>query len=282
MKALIVGLGLIGGSMAKALAENTGMEIFGHDRNLQVVRQALDDGAIHSAFLPEDLPEIDLLFVALRPGDAIRFLKTALPRMKPGALAADLCGVKRAVVGEVDSVARDRGVRFLGAHPMAGREVSGYANSDAGLFRGAPLILTPVDGRPSGATEEISALAKKIGFGRTVLCTPEMHDRMIAYTSQLAHVTSSAYVMSPAAPDHFGFSAGSFRDMTRVARLDADMWAELFDLNRDALSAELDGLIRRLAEIRRALDDRDGARLRALLGEGNRRKLMLLDKEGSA
>ncbi len=282
MKALVAGLGLIGGSMAKALTRNTGLEVFGLDRNLSVVRAALGDGAIRAAFLPEDFGEIDLLFVALRPGDAVRFLKHALPRMKPGALAADLCGVKRCVVREVDPIARGRGVRFVGAHPMAGREVSGYANSDADLFRGASLILTPMDGQPNAATEELSGLALAIGFGRTVVCTPEEHDRMIAYTSQLAHATSSAYVMSPVAPGHVGFSAGSFRDLTRVARLDADMWAELFDLNHDARSGELAGLIGRLHEIKTAVDERDQAKLRSLLGEGNRRKLQLLGKEGGA
>lgn len=282
MKALVAGLGLIGGSVAKAMAKQPDYRIIGLDRNLSSVRMALEDGAIHAAFLPEDLPEIDLLLVALRPGDAVRFLKYALPRMKPGALAADLCGVKRWVVREVDPVARARGVRFVGAHPMAGREVSGYANSDAGLFRGASLILTPADGQPNAATEQLSRLAREIGFGRTVVCTPQEHDRMIAYTSQLAHAASSAYVMSPAAPGYAGFSAGSFRDMTRVARLDADMWTELFDQNRDALSDELSGLIGRLAEIKAAVDERDQAKLRALLGAGNRRKLDLLEKEGSA
>ncbi len=282
MKALIAGLGLIGGSMAKALTRNTDFEVLGLDRDLDVVRAALHDGAIRAAFLPEDFSEIDLLFVALRPGDAVRFLKYALPRMKPGALAADACGVKRCVVREVDSIARQYGVRFVGAHPMAGREVNGYFNSDAGLFKGASLILTPADGQPNAATEELSLLAAEIGFGRTVVCTPEEHDRLIAYTSQLAHAASSAYVMSPAAPDHGGFSAGSFRDMTRVARLDADMWAELFDLNHDALSKELSGLIGRLSEIKKAVDERDQAKLRALLDAGNRRKLQLLGKEGSA
>ena len=282
MKALIAGLGLIGGSMAKALARNTDYEILGHDRNLAVVRAALDDGAIHAPFLPEDLSEVDLLLVALRPRDAVCFLQRALPRMKPGALAADLCGVKRWVVQAVEPIARDRGVRFVGAHPMAGREVSGYASSDFALFRNAPLILTPIDGQPNAATEELDRLARRIGFRRTVICTPEEHDKMIAYTSQLAHAASSAYVMSPTAPGHSGFSAGSFRDMTRVARLDADMWAELFDLNHDALSEELTGLIGRLSEIKRAVDDRDGARLRALLDEGNRRKLLLIEREGNA
>ena len=282
MKALIAGLGLIGGSMAKALIRNTDLEVLGLDRDISVVRAALDDGAIHSAFLPEDIGEIDLLFVALRPGDAVRFLKHALPRMKPGALAADLCGVKCHVVREADPIARGRGVRFMGAHPMAGREVSGYRSSDADLFKGASLILTPPDGQPNAATEELAKLAAVIGFGRTVVCTPEEHDRMIAYTSQLAHAASSAYVMSPAAPDHTGFSAGSFRDLTRVARLDADMWAELFDMNRDALSCELDGLIGRLSEMKAAVDGRDLAKLRALLDAGNRRKLQLLGLEGKA
>ena len=282
MKALIAGLGLIGGSLAKAMAARTDYEIIGYDRDLQVVRRALSDGSIHAAFLPEDLREVDLLFVALRPGDAIRFLTSAIPGMKPGALAADLCGVKRAVVHAVDPVARERGVRFVGAHPMAGREVSGYRNSDAALFGNAPLILTPLDGKKNAVTDELTALALQIGFGRTVVTTPEAHDRIIAYTSQLAHAASCAYVMSAAAPEHAGFSAGSFRDMTRVARLDADMWAELFDLNHDALSEELGGLIARLQAIKQAVDGHDQARLRAILNAGNLRKLSLIEGEGNA
>ena len=281
MKALVAGLGLIGGSMAKALSRNTDYEVLGFDRSLEVMRAALDEGAIAAAFLPEDLPEIDLLFVALRPGDAVKFLAEALPRMKVGALAADLCGVKRWVVNEIEPLAKARGVRFVGAHPMAGREVSGYWNSDAALFQGAPLILTPPDGRENEATGELARLALQIGFGRAVVTSPLEHDRRIAYTSQLAHVTSSAYVMSPAALGYSGFSAGSFRDMTRVARLDAGMWAELFDLNRDALSHELSGLIGRLSEIKGALDERDGGKLKALLDEGNRRKLSLIEGEGN-
>ncbi len=280
MKALIAGLGLIGGSLAKAMAAHTDYEIIGFDRNLSVVRQALSDGSIHAAFLPEDIHEVDFLFVALRPGDAIRFLTAAIPAMKTGAMALDLCGVKRCVVQAVDPVARERGVRFVGAHPMAGREVSGYANSDAALFQNAPLILTPPDGKKSAATDELTALAIRIGFGRTVVTTPGQHDRIIAYTSQLAHAASSAYVMSAAALEHAGFSAGSFRDMTRVARLDADMWAELFDLNHDALSEELGGLIERLQAIKQAVDGRDQARLRAILEAGNRRKLSLIEREG--
>ncbi len=281
MRALVAGLGLIGGSMAKALARNTDCEVLGFDRDVATLRRALSDGAIHAAYLPEDLPSVDLLLVALRPGDAIRFLRSALPRMKPGAMAADLCGVKRAVVEAIGPVAAEAGVRFLGAHPMAGREVSGYAHSDEALFRGASLILTPPDGQPCEETRALGDLALRLGFARAVVTTPEEHDRLIAYTSQLAHVASSAYVMSPAAARHFGFSAGSFRDMTRVARLDADMWTELFDLNRDMLSAELSGLIARLTELRDALDGRDEARLRSLLEAGNRRKLQLIEKEGS-
>jgi prephenate dehydrogenase len=281
MRALVAGLGLIGGSMAKALAQNTDWEVLGLDRDVETLRRALSDGAIHAACLPEDIPCVDLLLVALRPGDAIRYLRYALPRMRPGALAADLCGVKRAVVEAVTPVALEAGVRFVGAHPMAGREVSGYPNADAALFRGASLILTPPDGQPSEATRALEEMALRLGFARAVVTTPEEHDRLIAYTSQLAHTASSAYVMSSAANRHFGFSAGSFRDMTRVARLDPDMWAELFDLNRDMLSAELTGLIARLTELRDALDGRDGARLKALLEAGNRRKLRLIEREGN-
>lgn len=279
MKILIAGLGLIGGSMARALSVRAEHHVIGCDRDLPTLRAALDAGAIREVFLPEDLAQIDALIVALRPGDAIRFLKGAIPQMKPGALAADLCGVKRAVVEAVDPVARRARVGYIGAHPMAGREVSGFQNSDAALFCGASLIMTPPDGKPDGATEALGALAAQAGFGRTVVCTPEEHDRMIAYTSQLAHAASCAYVMSPASPRHAGFSAGSFRDMTRVARLDADMWAELFLLNRDALSGELSGLIDRLLQIRQALDEGDGAGLRAILNEGNQRKLRLAEKE---
>ncbi len=190
MKALIAGLGLIGGSLAKAMAAHTDYEIIGFDRNLSVVRQALSDGSIHAAFLPEDIHEVDFLFVALRPGDAIRFLTAAIPAMKTGAMALDLCGVKRCVVQAVDPVARERGVRFV-AHtrwPGASERV-----------RGIPMLLfseRAADPYTAGWKEErrdrrTHRAGHSDRFGRTVV-TRRGNTTDHRLTSQLAHAASSA------------------------------------------------------------------------------------------
>ncbi len=151
---------------------------------------------------------------------------------------------------------------------MAGRECWGFSGSDADLFTDASMILTPTEHTPESALKFLSGLFASVGFGRITITTAQEHDSMIAFTSQLAHVVSSAYIKSPRARQHKGFSAGSYKDLTRVAKLNAPMWTELFLENADYLAEEIDTIIAHLAEYRQAITQGDGARLCGLLEDG--------------
>ena len=273
MTILVVGLGLIGGSLAKALAQCTGHEIWGLDRDSLAVQAALEEGTLARGASLEDLGAADVTLVCLHPRDTIHFLTGHAGRFRPGALVADVCGVKSAVVEAAHTVLQAAGVRYVGCHPMAGREFSGFAYAQADLFQGASFIMTPVEGTDPEAERVLEHLARAVGFGQVVRTTPQHHDRVIAFSSQLAHVVSSAFVKSPMLQDRSGFSAGSFQDMTRVARMNAGMWTELFLANAPALGEELDHLIHALTEYREALAAGDEAGLHALLEEGNRLKI---------
>jgi prephenate dehydrogenase len=243
-------MGLIGGSFEKAFRA-----------------AGLDVRDLKAASSPE-IGGCALVVVCLPPRLVAPWIKEHAGDFAAGAFVVDAAGVKGVVCRELADVARAARWTFVGGHPMAGKEVSGYANSDAALFRGASMILTPYEWTPPDAVERLKELLAPVGFGRFVVTDPAHHDEMIAYTSQLAHVVSSAYIQDPLAQDHAGYSAGSFRDMTRVARLDPDIWTELFLANRDALLVTLEGLVARLDAYRAALAARDADALRALLAAG--------------
>ena len=264
MKILIVGLGLIGGSMAKAL-RRAGYAPDGSD--LPAVEQAaLAQGVIgRAARGPQGY---DVVFVALPPDAAMRYLDEET--FSAGAVVADVCGVKGAV--ERCVYAKERAYRYVGCHPMAGKEVSGLANASAGLFDGASMIVTHVPRTDPQAVSLLEGLFRAMGFGQITRCTAAEHDAKIAYTSQLAHVVSSAYVKSGTADGFSGFTGGSFQDMTRIAGVDEGLWERLFLLNRAALSAELETLISNLRDYLSALQAEDAARLRGLLRAGRLRK----------
>ena len=264
---VIAGLGLIGGSLAKALGKHTACRVTGADRDPEVLRAAAGRGAIAGRAEDEDFQKADLLILCLPPRAEIDFLREHASLLRPGCIVSDTCGVKAAVCPALSRIAAERGLVFVGGHPMAGLEKSGFENSGADLFSGASLILTPC-GAPREAVEELCGLARKIGFSRTVETTPGEHDRRIAFTSQLPHALACAYVKSPRCPGHAGFSAGSYRDVSRVAAVDETLWAELFLCNRGALTEELDTMIGNLAALRDALARNDGPALRALLREG--------------
>ena len=272
----IAGLGLIGGSMAKAASAFTDHRVLGFDLDEAVLSAALSDGGIQDVLGEENLPDCDLLLLALYPAASVEYVRSHLKRLRPGCLLIDLCGVKQAVMGPMEellSSPEGSKLRYLGGHPMAGKEKSGYENSDRDLFRGASMILVPPEGRREGFEQNGTLkLAEEfflsLGFGRITLTTAQEHDRVIAFTSQLAHVVSSAYVKSPTARQHYGFSAGSYKDLTRVARLNETMWTELFLDNRDSLLTEVDGIIQRLTEYRDALADGKRDMLFRLLREG--------------
>lgn len=268
----VVGLGLIGGSFAKALKSLGDVRVLGFDINETTTYQGLLTESIDAELTSETLPECDVVLLALYPSAALDFVKRHEQSFKRGCVVADLCGVKRTIFDEMSTYAEQSGFTYIGTHPMAGRETSGFESADSALFNNASLILTPMK---SACIEEIGvlkALAERIGFNHFEIASPEEHDEVIAFTSQLAHVVSSAYIKSPTAERHKGFSAGSFKDMTRVARLNEAMWTELFLDNADNLSHEVDHIIQELEKYRAALNARDEATLFSLLREGRIRK----------
>ena len=268
----IVGLGLIGGSMAKSTKARTGHTVWGADLDKETMTMARMCGAIDAPLTDENLPQCDLILVAIRPAAAVEWVRTHASLIAPSAILVDLCGVKRTVVSAITPIARERGFAYIGGHPMAGRERGGFTASSEDLYVGASMILTPDQRTDMQLLETLKAFFLDLGFAGLTFSDPEEHDRIIAFTSQLAHIVSSAYVKSPEAQRRRGFSAGSFQDMTRVARLDEDMWTELFLEDADYLTTELDELIVHLREYADAIRAHDAQALRALLRDGREKK----------
>ena len=274
MRKLIVvaGLGLEGGSMAKALKQHTDHLVYGWNRTCSVAEQALADGAIDGIADDEILAKCDLLIAVLYPEATIDYLKRVIPLMKEGAQVVDMVGIKSAVVSAVTPVALAHGVHYCGGHPMSGQPKAGYGQSYADLFNGASMILVPTDATAEGDVENLGALFRQVGFGRIKVCDAQTHDRMIAHTSQLSHVVSNCYVKSPASAEYIGYAGGSYRDMTRVAYLNEKVWSELFLLNRECLMEEIDQLIGHISEVRAAVEAGDRTQLEAVLREGREAK----------
>ena len=264
----IVGLGLIGGSMAKSIKARTAHTVFGCDLDQETMMMARMCGAIDAPLTAENLKDCDLVLVAIRPAAAVKWVKEHAEGIRRDAILVDLCGVKRAVVRELAPVAEQYGFAYIGGHPMAGRERGGFTSATDSLYVGASMILTPDKRTDMQLLETLKAFFLDIGFASLTFSDPEEHDRIIAFTSQLAHIVSSAYVKSPEAQKRRGFSAGSFQDMTRVATMDESMWAALFLDNRDNLLYHLDLLIENLTDYRDALKQRDEERLQYLIAEG--------------
>ena len=262
----IIGIGLIGGSFAKAAAQ-AGHTVLVWNRTRETAERAVADG-VAQAVLEDDIGACDVIVVALPPNAVVPWIDAHQATFRQGAVVVDATGVKGTICAALEKYAFQDRWTFVGGHPMAGKETSGWANASADLFRNASMILTPYPSCGRGPLDRLEAFFTGLGFGRVVFTTPQHHDRMIALTSQLAHVVSSAYIQDPLAQDHVGYSAGSFADMTRVARLDPDIWTDLFLSNRDALLVTLEGLIARLDGYRAVLAARDADALRALLAAG--------------
>lgn len=268
----IVGLGLIGGSLAKALKARTEHRVLGCDRDTAARQYAELIGCIDGELTDDTLAECDFVFVAVYPAATVEYIRTHAARFRKDAVVVDCGGVKRGICEPCMAVADEYGFTFIGGHPMAGLHRSGLKYATPDLYEGASMILTPKNTDDIRLLERVTGLLKEMGFGSVTVTTPDQHDKVIAFTSQLAHVVSNAYVKSPQAQIHRGFSAGSYRDLTRVARLNETMWTELFLENRDHLMDEIDTLIASLAEYREALKSQDAERLRALLKDGSERK----------
>lgn len=272
MKIGIIGLGLIGGSMAKAISEKTQHTVYGYDINEETLFLAKMTRGIHEALDDNNIGECELILIAVRPDYTVQWVKDNAEKIRKEAIVVDLCGVKRCVSEAIKPIAKEHSFRYIGGHPMAGKEVAGYNNAAAHLFDGASMILTPDENTDLPLLETLQDLFYSLGFAKLTFSTPEEHDRIIAYTSQLAHIAANAYIKSPESQEQFGFSAGSFRDMTRVARLDENMWTVLMMDNVDFLSKQVDILIGNLQEYQKALHERDAEKLRALLKEGREMK----------
>ena len=268
MKIGIIGLGLIGGSLAMSIRRHTEHTVFGYDIDPQVMLQARAAEAIHDGLTEDMLPGCDIVLVALYPDLCVETIQKYADKFGPRTLVIDCAGVKRHVYDRVAPIAAEHSWTYIGGHPMAGREFSGFNYARADLFENASMILCPPPEASIEARETAKAFFLEAGFKLVRFCTPEAHDQMIAYTSQLAHVVSGAYVKNPLSKEHRGFSAGSFLDMTRVARLNENMWTELFLENDDLLLPALDDLIMRLNEYRAALAGRDPEVLKPVLREG--------------
>ena len=264
----IVGLGLIGGSLARSIKFHSKHTVYGGDLKETAILQAKMVGAIDGELTDENLPDCDVVLVALYPKDAVDWTLNHLDAFKPGSLVIDCCGVKRFVCSRLYPAFAGKQAIFIGGHPMAGRERSGFTYAQDDLFENASMILAPAPGTDIETIRRAKEIFLSIGFAKVRFTTPQEHDEMIAFTSQLGHVVSSAYVKTPLAPKHKGFSAGSFRDMTRVARLNEDMWTELFLENDDLLLTQVEALINNMQEYYDALKNRDEERLRFLLREG--------------
>lgn len=271
MNILICGLGLIGASLAKTLKKNTEHTVLGWNRTSSVTEKALRDGVIdRTGDIDSLMAEADITFINFYPEAIVPFILEHKNSFKKDSIVSDSCGIKTKICRALEKEKLD--FYFIGAHPMAGREVGGYDNSLDTLYDNASFIVTPVDGTPRNKTDALVGLAQGMGFARTVVTTPEHHDEMIAFTSQIAHVLACSYVLSPLAPSHAGYSAGSYRDVSRVARINADMWADLFIDNKEALVREIDDLVSNLMQFKYNIVNEDSPALKDLMNRANKIK----------
>lgn len=268
MKIGIVGLGLIGGSMARALSDSGKHEVLGLDRNRSSLLAAKMVGAISGELNEENIGKCEMIIIALYPEATVEFVEKYASAIRKDAIVSDCGGVKRKICAVCEKLAEENGFVFIGAHPMAGTQFSGFSASRGTLCKNATMIVTPKENTDIRTLEKFRNVLNDAGFGAITFTTPEEHDKVIAFTSQLPHVISNAYVKSHTAVKQKGFSAGSYKDMTRVSKLNEKMWAELFFENKDNLCNEIEFLVERLQEYSAALKANDKEALIELLKEG--------------
>ena len=268
----VVGLGLIGGSLCKAIKENTDHTVYGFDLNESITMYAKMDGGINEVLCDSNISQCDYILLSVYPKATVDFLEEKASLISKNTVVIDCGGIKSSICESCFKLANEHGFTFIGGHPMAGLHFSGYKYAKADLYNGASMILTPENTDDIKLMEKVSAFIKTLGFSSVTVTTPDEHDRIIAFTSQLAHVVSNAYVKSPQASVHKGFSAGSYKDLTRVARLNENMWSELFMENKEHLLFEINHLIGSLTEYKEAIENDDIDTLKALLKDGSDRK----------
>ena len=273
----LVGLGLIGGSFLKAIKAYSDNKTFAFDIKNDTVEFAKCMNLVDETLDEINVGSCDYILISTYPNNAVEWLEKNQNKIKKDAVVIDCCGIKRAVCDKCFDIATKNGFVFIGGHPMAGYQKSGFKYSRETLFKGASMILVPENTKNIDLLADVTAFFKNLGFSSITVTDAETHDKNIAFTSQLAHVVSNAYVKSPRAMVHKGFSAGSYKDLTRVAYLNEDMWTELFMENKDFLKEEIDCIISELKKYSKALEDNDSAKLKVLLKEGKDRK-ELIDK----
>ena len=271
MRVGILGLGLIGGSMARAYAI-AGHQVYAAEKDASMLSFAQLSGAVQGELTDQVIPTCDLIFLAIYPDGSASWLEEKSPLISPSTLVMDLCGVKEEICARCFPLAEKYSFTFVGGHPMAGSHFSGFKYSRATLFRGQPMVLVPPRFDDIDLLHRCKTALAPCEFGTFSVTTGPEHDRNIAFTSQMPHILSNAFIKSPTALSHKGFSAGSYKDLTRVAWLNAPMWAELFLENKENVLSELDFYIASLTAYRDALAQDDRAALTALLEEGKRRK----------
>ena len=267
----ILGLGLIGGSMARAYSK-AGHHVMAVEKDSSMLEFAQLAGIISEPLTDDNIGSCDLILLAIFAEGSARWLEENACPISKDALVIDCCGIKEQICAIGFSLAQKYGFTFIGGHPMAGSHHSGLKYSRSNLFQGAPMVLVPPRfDDPQLLQRAVDALAP-CRFGSFSVTTAQEHDRMIAFTSQMPHIVSNAYIKSPTAATHKGFSAGSYKDLTRVAWLNPHMWAELFLSNRENILKELDFYIDSLSQYREAIETEDEAQLIRLLDEGRKRK----------
>ncbi|MEF2919755.1 MAG: prephenate dehydrogenase [Acutalibacteraceae bacterium] len=271
MNIVISGLGIIGGSYAKAIKKFTDHTVIGVNRSERPLQLALECGAIDKIGTVDDLKTADMIILGTYPKAAVEFVKNNADYISKECIVIDTCGIKSEICPQMVELSEKYGFTFVGTHPMAGKEVNGFEASCDDLFQGASCIIVPCKAKQQ-TVDFIKDFAKSLGFTKTPVVTPQVHDRMIAFTSQVPHVLACAYVLSPVCRNHKGFSAGSYRDVSRVAKINAELWTELFLENKEPLTAELDTLIDNLSRLRNSIADSDNESLYEQLQAGRQVK----------
>ena len=274
MNIAVIGMGIIGGSFCKALKKYTDHHIIGINRTQSTLKRAFDDGVIDEMGDEHSLSKADVIYLAVYPQAAIDYVEKYGQYIKKGSIVTDSSGIKEEICPKLTALSEKFGFEFVGSHPMAGKETNGYESAEAEMYEGASYIIVPCKASDK-SVRILSDLALTMKFGSIKLTTPEEHDRMIAFTSQLPHVLACAYVLSPCCPNHKGFSAGSYKDVSRVANINAKLWSELFMENRGPLIGELDTLIDNIHAITDAIKASDVETLESLLERAHKTKEML-------
>ena len=270
----ILGLGLIGGSLARAYIK-AGHTVFCCDKDESILDFAMLSGVVHSRLTEQTITDCDLILLAIFAQGSAEWLEKNAQYIPKDSLVIDCCGIKEEICNRCFPLAEKYGFTFIGAHPMAGTHNSGFKYAKETMFSGAPMVLVPQPETEPDLLEKVTEMLSPCRFGRYSVTTAEKHDQMIAFTSQMAHVVSNAFIKSPTACVHKGFSAGSYKDLTRVAWLNPSMWTELFLENKDNLINEIDIMVNALNKYKKALKDNDEKYLYELLDEGKKRKEMV-------